>query len=74
MTDAQSHAQSHAQKMKIQQAAQRKRVKQASVPNRGLVLVYTGEGKGKSSSAFGVIVRALGWGQTVGVVQFINGK
>ena len=70
MTDAQSHG----EKMKIQQAAHRKRVREASVPHRGLVLVYTGEGKGKSSSAFGVIVRALGWGQTVGVVQFIKGK
>jgi cob(I)alamin adenosyltransferase len=37
-------------------------------------LVYTGDGKGKSSSAFGVITRALGWGQKVGVVQFIKGK
>lgn len=69
MTDAKSHA----EKMKTQQAAHRKRVKAASRPDRGLVLVYTGEGKGKSSSAFGVIVRALGWGQRVGVVQFIKG-
>ena len=59
--------------MKAQQAAHRKRVKAASRPDRGLVLVYTGDGKGKSSSAFGVIVRALGWGQKVGVVQFIKG-
>ena len=38
------------------------------------MLVHTGDGKGKSSSAFGVIVRALGWGKRVGVVQFIKGK
>ncbi len=69
MTDASAHA----ERMKVQQAAHRKRVKASSVPDRGLVLVYTGEGKGKSSSAFGVIVRALGWGQRVGVVQFIKG-
>ncbi len=69
MTDATTHA----EKMKVQQAAHRKRVKASSVADRGLVLVYTGEGKGKSSSAFGVIVRALGWGQRVGVVQFIKG-
>ncbi|MEE2879316.1 MAG: cob(I)yrinic acid a,c-diamide adenosyltransferase, partial [Pseudomonadota bacterium] len=43
-------------------------------PGRGLVLVHTGNGKGKSSSAFGVIIRALGWNQKVGVVQFIKGK
>ena len=70
MTDAQSHT----EKMKIQQATHRKRVAAASRPGRGLVLVYTGDGKGKSSSAFGVIVRALGWDQSVGVVQFIKGK
>ena len=69
MTDAKRHA----EKMKIQQAAHRERVKAASTADRGLVLVYTGDGKGKSSSAFGVIVRALGWGQKVGVVQFIKG-
>ena len=70
MTDAQSHT----EKMKVQQAAHRKRVAAAAKAQRGLVLVYTGDGKGKSSSAFGVIVRALGWGQRVGVVQFIKGK
>ena len=69
MTDASTHA----EKMKIQQAAHRKRLKASSASDRGLVLVYTGDGKGKSSSAFGVIVRALGWGQQVGVVQFIKG-
>lgn len=70
MTDAHSHT----EKMKVQQAAHRKRVAAAAKAERGLVLVYTGDGKGKSSSAFGVIVRALGWGQRVGVVQFIKGK
>ncbi len=40
---------------------------------RGLVLVHTGDGKGKSSSAFGVVVRSLGWGHRVGVIQFIKG-
>jgi cob(I)alamin adenosyltransferase len=40
----------------------------------GLLIVYTGDGKGKSTAAFGTIARALGWGQKVGVVQFIKGK
>lgn len=40
---------------------------------RGIVLVLTGNGKGKSSSAFGMVARALGHGQKVGVVQFIKG-
>ena len=67
-------AQDHTERMKLQQAAHRRRVAVASRPGRGLVLVYTGDGKGKSSSAFGVIIRALGWGRKVGVVQFIKGK
>ena len=65
---------SHTEKMKALQEEQRKKTDAASVPDRGLVLVHTGNGKGKSSSAFGVIARALGWDQKVGVVQFIKGK
>ena len=41
---------------------------------QGLLLVHTGDGKGKSSSAFGVIARALGWGHRVGVVQYVKGN
>jgi len=41
---------------------------------QGVVLVHTGEGKGKSSSAFGVVFRAAGWGMKVCVIQFIKGK
>lgn len=40
----------------------------------GLTLVHTGEGKGKSSSAFGMVFRAAGWGMNVCVIQFIKGK
>ena len=39
----------------------------------GLLLVHSGNGKGKSSSAFGMVARALGHGIRVGVVQFIKG-
>ena len=42
--------------------------------DKGLLLVLTGNGKGKSSSAFGMVVRALGHGMRVGVVQFIKGN
>jgi cob(I)alamin adenosyltransferase len=40
----------------------------------GLLMVLTGPGKGKSSSAFGMVARALGWEMRVGIVQFIKGK
>ena len=64
----------HKEKMQQRQAEQRKKVAELQDPEKGLVLVHTGAGKGKSSSAFGVLVRALGWKQKVGVVQFIKGK
>jgi cob(I)alamin adenosyltransferase len=64
----------HTEKMKALQTEQKKKTSEARDPGRGLILVHTGNGKGKSSSAFGVIIRALGWGHKVGVVQFIKGK
>ena len=69
-----SDADQHKADMQKLQAEQKRKVEEASDPDRGLVLIYTGDGKGKSSSAFGVITRALGWGKKVGVVQFIKGK
>jgi cob(I)alamin adenosyltransferase len=41
---------------------------------QGVVLVHTGEGKGKSSSAFGMVFRAAGWDMKVCVIQFIKGQ
>ena len=41
---------------------------------RGLVLLLTGDGKGKSSSAFGMAIRSLGYDYKVGIVQFIKGE
>ena len=69
MTDSKDHK----EKMQKMQAQQRAKVSELQDPDKGLVLVHTGNGKGKSSSAFGVIIRALGWKQKVGVVQFIKG-
>ena len=63
----------HKEAMQALQAEQKEKVKQARDIDRGLVLVHSGNGKGKSSSAFGVTARALGWGHQVAVVQFIKG-
>ncbi len=41
---------------------------------QGIVLVHTGEGKGKSSSALGMVFRAAGWGMKVCVIQYIKGQ
>lgn len=68
-----SDAEKHNAEMKALQQTQRAKIAEAGDPERGLVLVHTGDGKGKSSSAFGVVIRALGWGHSVGVVQFIKG-
>jgi cob(I)alamin adenosyltransferase len=46
----------------------------ASDEERGVMIVLTGDGKGKSSSAFGLVMRAMGYGYKVGVVQFIKGE
>ena len=63
----------HAQAMKILQ--QERRAERATKKLRGgLLIVLTGAGKGKSSSAFGMVARALGWDMRVGIVQFIKGK
>lgn len=77
MTEAEAsatEARTHKARMQAMQAEQRRKRAAARDPEQGLVLVYTGNGKGKSSSAFGVIARALGWGRSVGVVQFIKGN
>lgn len=46
----------------------------AATDKRGVLLVNTGNGKGKSSAAFGVLARALGYGIQAGVVQFVKGR
>lgn len=46
----------------------------AADTERGVAVLITGNGKGKTSSAFGMVMRALGYGMKVGVVQFIKGE
>ena len=41
---------------------------------KGLLMVHTGKGKGKSTAAFGLVARAIGNGMRVGVVQYVKGK
>ena len=47
---------------------------EAADEERGVAILLTGNGKGKSSSAFGMVMRALGYGHKVGVIQFIKGQ
>jgi cob(I)alamin adenosyltransferase len=42
--------------------------------SRGVAVLLTGDGKGKTSSAFGMVLRAMGYGQKIGIVQFIKGQ
>jgi cob(I)alamin adenosyltransferase len=44
------------------------------MPDRGLVIVYTGKGKGKTTAALGIVLRAVGHGYKVGMIQFIKGE
>lgn len=62
----------HKQKMEKRKEFQDKLVASADQTKK-LLIVYTGTGKGKSTAGFGTIVRALGHGYKVGVVQFIKG-
>ena len=62
----------HREKMERRQAARRK-VLATKTEERGLLIVHTGAGKGKSTAAFGMVFRAIGHGFKVGVVQFVKG-
>ncbi|MFC2253168.1 cob(I)yrinic acid a,c-diamide adenosyltransferase [Labrys portucalensis] len=63
----------HKAKMEKRKAVQDAEVASKTITEKGLLIVNTGPGKGKSTAAFGLIMRALGHGWRIGVVQFIKG-
>ena len=63
----------HAEKMAKKKAA-RDKILATKTIEKGLVIVHTGKGKGKSTAAMGLAVRAIGNGMKVGMVQFVKGK
>jgi cob(I)alamin adenosyltransferase len=62
----------HHEKMAKKKAA-RDRMMEKKTVEKGLLIVHTGTGKGKSTAAFGMVLRCVGHGKKVGVVQFIKG-
>lgn len=72
MTESAERDARHKARMQRKKAVVDEKIAQAR-SEYGLLLVHTGNGKGKSSSAFGMVARALGHGLKVGVVQFIKG-
>lgn len=72
MSESSERDERHKARMQRKKALMDERIAEAQ-DEYGLLLVHTGNGKGKSSSAFGMLARALGHGMKVGVVQFIKG-
>jgi cob(I)alamin adenosyltransferase len=71
-SDESDHKRAHQVRMERKKAVVDAKIAQAD-EERGVIVVTTGNGKGKSTSGFGMVARALGHGMHVGVVQFIKG-
>jgi cob(I)alamin adenosyltransferase len=63
----------HAEKMAKKKAA-RDKILATKTIEKGLLIVHTGKGKGKSTAAFGMVFRMLGHGEKVAIVQFVKGR
>jgi len=75
MTDAlneEARNKRHAEKMAKKRAA-RDNILATKTREKGLIIVHTGKGKGKSTAAMGLAIRAVGNGMRVGIVQFVKG-
>jgi cob(I)alamin adenosyltransferase len=66
-------AERHRAKMAKRKSAQDEEVAGKTVEEKGLLIVHTGTGKGKSTAAFGLALRMIGRGKRVGIVQFVKG-
>ncbi len=64
---------SHAEEMRRLQA-ERRAERLTKTERGGLLIVHTGDGKGKSTAGFGMVMRCLGWGMRPGVIQFVKGN
>lgn len=62
------------EKAKKRKEARDRMLATKTIAQKGLLVVHTGKGKGKSTAAFGLAVRALGNGMRIGIVQFVKGK
>ncbi|WP_347304103.1 cob(I)yrinic acid a,c-diamide adenosyltransferase [Croceibacterium sp. TMG7-5b_MA50] len=62
----------HNARMKRMKVA-RDKLQARRTAERGLLIVHTGNGKGKSSAAFGMAIRSIGWGMRVAILQFVKG-
>ncbi|AKG23694.1 cob(I)yrinic acid a,c-diamide adenosyltransferase [Calothrix sp. 336/3] len=71
-TNAALNDQQYRQKMQRRKEVQDQRIAEA-VPEKGLIVVHTGNGKGKTTAALGMVLRSLGHGYKVAIVQFIKG-
>jgi cob(I)alamin adenosyltransferase len=70
--DRESDDRRHAEKMAKKKAV-RDRIVAEKTEERGLLIVHTGNGKGKSTAAMGLALRSIGHGRKVGIVQFVKG-
>lgn len=72
MTDSKNTDAYHAEKMAKKKAA-RDKILATKTEEKGLLVVHTGKGKGKSTAAWGMAMRMIGHGKRIGIVQFVKG-